>query len=138
MHDDFTAHENIKTSSDRSFGLVFSGVFAVLAGLPLFKGNAPHWWALAVACVFLCVTLTVPQILSPLNRLWTRFGLLLHRVVNPLILGVLFFLVVTPTAVIMRALGKRPLTMDWDPDASSYWVNRDPPGPEPESMKRQF
>jgi hypothetical protein len=138
MHDDFTAHETIKTSSNRTFGLVFTVVFVVLAVLPLFNGAALRWWAMAVAGVLLCLALAVPQVLSPLNRAWIRLGFLLHRVMNPLILGVLFFLVVTPTAWIMRVLGKRPLTLDRDPNLSSYWVMRDPPGPEPESMKRQF
>jgi len=138
MHDDFTAHETIKTSSNRTFGFVFAVVFVVLAVLPLFNGAALRWWAMAVAVVLLCLALAVPQVLSPLNRAWTRLGFLLHRIMNPLILGVLFFLVVTPTAWIMRVLGKRPLTLDRDPNLSSYWVMRDPPGPEPESMKRQF
>lgn len=138
MHDDFTAHESIRTSSNRTFGLVFAVVFVVLAALPLFTGAPPRWWALAAAGVLLCLALAAPQFLAPLNRVWTRFGLLLHRVVNPLILGVLFFLVVTPTGWIMRAFRKRPLALERDPGLTSYWVMRDPAGPEPESMKRQF
>ena len=138
MHGDHTEHEAIKTSSNRSFGFVFSAVFTLVAVMPLFSGNPPRWWIMAIASVLLCPALTVPHVLSPLNRVWTRFGLLLHRVLNPLILGILFFLVITPTAWIMRAFGKRPLALDWDSAVSSYWVKRDPPGPNPESMKRQF
>jgi len=67
-----------------------------------------------------------------------RFGLLLHRIVNPLVMALLFFLVVTPIALLMRLFGKRPLQLDSEADAESYWIPRDPPGPDPETMKQQF
>ena len=82
--------------------------------------------------------LAVPRLLAPANRLWMKFGLLLHRVTNPLIMGLLFYLTVTPTALIMRALGKDPLSLRLDPEARTYWIDRDPPGPSAESMTDQF
>ncbi|HLF31846.1 MAG TPA: SxtJ family membrane protein [Xanthomonadales bacterium] len=137
-HEAYVSREPLKTASNRSFGLVMAAAFGLVAFIPLFGAAPPHAWALAISAVLLIIALTVPGILSPLNRLWTAFGLLLHRLVNPLVLGLLFFLVVTPTAWIMRALGKRPLALAPEPEASTYWVMRDPPGPAPESMKRQF
>ncbi|MDD9928124.1 MAG: SxtJ family membrane protein [Rhodospirillaceae bacterium] len=97
-----------------------------------------RWWSLIIAGVFLALAFAAPKLLSPLNRLWMRFGLLLHRIVNPLVMALLFFLVVTPIALLMRLFGKRPLHLETEPDAESYWIPRDPPGPEPETMKQQF
>jgi hypothetical protein len=79
-----------------------------------------------------------PAALAPLNRVWTRFGLLLHRIVSPVVLGVMFFVVVTPMGLIMRALGKDPLRLRFDRDARSYWIDRRPPGPAPDTLNNQF
>lgn len=84
------------------------------------------------------LTLVAPDYLAPLNRLWARFGALLHRIVSPVALAILFFIVVTPIALLMRILGKDPLRMRLDPNAKSYWIVRDPPGPKSESLKDQF
>ena len=97
-----------------------------------------RWWSLAIAGVFLVLSLFYPQLLAPLNRLWTRFGLLLHNIVNPIVLGLLFFVVVTPIGLLMRLFGKRPLNIDFDRETTSYWIDREPPGPAPETMKQQF
>jgi hypothetical protein len=91
-----------------------------------------------VAALFLLAALVRPQVLAPLNRGWTRFGLLLHKITNPVTLGLVFFLAVTPTALIMRAMGKDPLRRRLDPAARTYWIDRRPPGPQPETMKLQF
>ena len=99
----------IEGSSNRSFGLVFATVFLIIAAYPLLFGSAFRWWSLAVAAAFGLAALFAPATLAPLNRLWTRFGLLLHRLVSPVVLGVMFYLVVTPTGLLMRALGKDPL-----------------------------
>lgn len=137
-------HENLgrggetKGSSDRGFGLVFAAVFAVVALWPLTGDGGVRLWSLGVAAGFALVALARPRLLAPLNRVWTRFGLLLHRVVNPLVTGLIFYGTVTPVGLIMRALGKRPIATGFDRDAESYWVRRDPPGPEPDTMTRQF
>ncbi len=79
-----------------------------------------------------------PQVLAPLNRLWFKLGLLLHKIVNPIVLGIMFYVVVTPTGLIMRLLGKDLLRLKRDPAAASYWIERTPPGPKPESLGDQF
>src|SRR5262249_102557 len=83
-------------SSDRSFGFVFSGVFAIIGCWPLWHWETPRWWALVIAVAFAFVALARPQVLHPLNRVWLAFGRLLHKVVSPLVMGVLFFAAVTP------------------------------------------
>ncbi len=91
-----------------------------------------------VAGTFLVLTLSVPKVLGPANRMWTKFGLLLHNIVSPLALGILFYLVVTPTGLLMRIFGKDPLRLRLDTAADSYWITRSPPGPDAESLKNQF
>ena len=76
--------------------------------------------------------------LAPLNKWWTKLGVLLYRIVSPVVLGLLFYLTVTPIALLLRLLGKDPLRLRRDPDGASYWIDRTPPGPAPESMKNQF
>ena len=128
----------VQGSSDRGFGIVFTVVFAIIAAWPLLSAEPPRNWALAIAAAFLVATVVRPSVLAPLNRVWTRFGLLLHKVTNPLIMGIVFFIAVTPVALIMRARGKDPLNRKIDPTARSYWIERAPPGPAPETMSNQF
>jgi len=125
-------------SSDRSFGLVFAAVFAIIGCWPLLHGEPPRWWALAIAAAFAVVALVRPQVLHPLNRLWLAFGRLLHKIVSPLVMGVIFFAAVTPTGWIMRLRGKDLLSLKRRPDLKSYWIRRAPEPPEPETMKNQF
>jgi predicted membrane metal-binding protein len=127
-----------KTSSDRSFGLVFAAVFAIVTIWPLIHGEDIRWWSLAIAAAFLVIALAIPRILHPLNRAWTAFGLLLHRIVSPVIMGAIFFVAVTPIALLMRLFGKIPLQLRFDPKAASYWIVRTPPGPAGDTMKNQF
>ena len=138
LQDIFRPDDDIQRSSDRSFGLVFAVVFAIVGCWPLLGGNAVRWWALAIAAAFLGIALARPVLLAPLNAAWTRLGLLLHRIVNPIVMGLVFFFVVTPTGLIMRALGKDAMRRRFDRDAESYWAPRDGGSPEPETMKRQF
>lgn len=137
-HEALNRENEVKVGSDRAFGVVFAVVFTIIGLLPLWSGGEVRIWSLSVAGVFLAAALAYPAILNPLNRLWFRFGLLLHKVVNPIIMALMFFVAVTPVALIMRALGKRPLKLSFEPDATSYWIVRDPPGPKPESMRNQF
>jgi hypothetical protein len=125
-------------SPERAFGFVFAGLFAVVALLPLLRAAPPRGWALAVAAGFLAAGLVVPGALAPLRRLWLRVGDLLHRITTPVALAVLFFGVVTPTAIVMRILRKDPLRLRRDPAATTYWLERRPPGPEPDSLRDQF
>ena len=138
VHERLTGDHPITGSSDRSFGVVITVALTAVGLFPLLNGEPPRWWSLAVAGVMLVVTLVRAELLSPFNRVWFRFGLFLHRIVNPVIMAVIYFAVVTPTGLIMRAVGKDPLRLRRDPNAESYWIHRTPPGPEPESMTNQF
>jgi hypothetical protein len=124
--------------SERTFGLVFAGLFVIIGCRPLLHGEAPHWWALGVAIAFTILAVAAPRFLWPLNWLWHRFGLLLHKIMSPLIMGAIFFIAVTPVAVIMRLLGKDMLSLRRRPDLASYWIVREQPGSEPDAMKQQF
>lgn len=137
-HEDFKAKSDVKQGSDKGFGLVFAAFFAIIGFWPILKGEEIRLWALILAALFLVVSFVRPQLLKPLNRVWFLFGLLLHKIVSPLIMGLLFFLTVTPTALVMRALGKDSLRLKRDPNATSYWILRDPPGPPQGGMTHQF
>ena len=137
-HESLLRDEAIEPSSNRAFGLVFATVFALIGTFPLLSGDDVRLWSLAIAAAFLVVALTLPSVLTQLNRLWLRFGLLLHRIVSPVVLGIMFFLVVTPTGFVMRLLGKDPLRLRYDKAASTYWIERTPPGPPADSLDRQF
>jgi hypothetical protein len=130
--------EAVKSSSNRSFGLVFAAFFAILAALSLWHGTARWPICLGLACVSLVLALAAPQLLAPLNWVWTKIGLLLHRVVSPIFLAVLFYGCVAPVGFLMRLSGKDPLRLKYEPDATSYWITRTPPGPAPQSFKDQF
>lgn len=137
-HERISRHEEVKGSSNRAFGLTFAGVFAVLAVLQLWRGHSIGYAWLAAAAVFAAVAYLAPAILTPLNKLWLKFGLLLHRIVSPLVMGMMFYLVITPVGMMMRMAGKDLLRLRRDPKATSYWIMREPPGPAPDSMKNQF
>ena len=138
LHEDLSREREVKAGSDRSLGLVFAAVFAIIGLLPLWGGGAVRVWALGVAGVFVALALVAPALLRPLNQAWFRFGQLLHRIVSPVIIGLLFFTTVTPTGILMRLAGKDPLRLRFDPAAASYWIPRQPPGPDPKTMRQQF
>ncbi|MBF0426226.1 MAG: hypothetical protein HQL66_10465 [Magnetococcales bacterium] len=127
-----------KSGSDRAFGLVFAAFFAILGAWPAVHGLPVRLPLLGVGGGFLLVALVAPRLLGPLNRLWLAFGELLHRVTSPIVMGVLFFAVMTPLGLFMRLVGKDGLHLRGDRDAASYWVPRTPPGPTPESCRNQF
>jgi len=123
--------------SERSFGLVFAAFFAVMAILRVWRGREWEWWA-AAALLMIVLALAAPAVLAPFNRLWYRFGMLLSRIFQPIVLGLLFFVTVTPIALIMRLTGKDPLRLRFRQDLDSYWIVRNPPGPSGSSLNRQF
>ena len=138
-HEDLTRDHAVKGGSDRSFGIVFAVVFAVVALWPLTgEGGAVRWWSAAIAAAFLAVALLRPSLLAKPNSWWMKFGLLLSRIANPVVMGLVFYLTVTPTGFVMRLLGKDPLRLRLDREAKSYWIERKPPGPKPETMSQQF
>jgi uncharacterized membrane protein len=128
----------VKSSSDRSFGVVFAVVFAFIGLWPFLFGGSVRWWSLAIAAVFVVLAAVRPGLLAPLNRLWTKLGLLLNAIVSPLVMGLLFYVVFTPFALFMRLTGKDLLHLKRDPEAHSYWILREPPGPSPETIKNQY
>ena len=138
IHESLEDRTEVRLGSERTFGVVFTTVFALIGLLPLVGSREPRYWALVIAGIFLGLAYLAPTSLAPLNRIWFRFGLLLHRLISPLIMGLLFFLVITPTGWIMRSLRKDILHLKFDPKAESYWIAREPPGPEGDSLKNQF
>lgn len=138
MHENLNKKDAVESGSDKSFGLVFAIFFAVIGLWPLLSAQPMRLWALAVCVLLMLISYTRPQILAPFNRLWFLFGRLLHKIVNPIVMGLIFYTTVTPIGLIMRLLGKRPIPVKFDPDIQSYWIKREPPGPTPESMHQQF
>jgi Saxitoxin biosynthesis operon protein SxtJ len=132
------SHRKVAAGSDRSFGLVFAAFFALVAFLPAIHGAPVRWWAIVVAGAFVAIALIVPRVLHPLNRLWFALGLLLHHVVNPVVMALMFYGAILPMALLLRALGKDLLRLKRDPQAASYWIAREPPAPAPGSMSKQF
>jgi hypothetical protein len=130
--------EVVKGSSERSFGLVFAGFAALLGALALWLGSG-HWpFGFGVAAVMLIVALAIPKVLAPLYWAWTKFGLLLHAIVSPVMLAILFYVCIAPVGFLMRLSGKDPLRLRYDADVDTYWIKRNPPGPQPETFRNQF
>jgi hypothetical protein len=138
IHEDLGREKEIVIGSNRSFGLVFSSLFALVGFLPLVHGAEPRVWSLVIAFVILIPAVFLPGALRPLNVLWSRFGLLLNRIVSPIVLALVFYGAVTPMGVLVRRFGNNSLRLRRDPDSSSYWITRRPPGPAPETLKNQF
>jgi hypothetical protein len=144
MPKDSSLHENLArqdasiAGSERGFGIVFAVVFVFIGIFPLMDALPVRVWAMGLSASFLAAAFFAPDLLKPLNRFWHLFGLMLQKVVNPLVMGLLFFFTVTPIALIMRIFGKDPLQRQFDPAAKSYWIERNPPGPAPNSMRQQF
>jgi len=138
MHERFSREDELRPSSDRTFGLVLGAVFTLIGLAPLWRGAPPRWGSLAAAAALLAAARFAPRILAPLNRLWFKLGRVLHTVLNPAVMALLFFTTVTPIALVMRAMGHDPLRLRLDPGAPTYWNDRRPPGPEPGTMPRQF
>ena len=130
-----TSHLAIKAGSNRGFGLVFTVFFLVVSVWPLMGDGQTRVWSLALAAIIAGVALVSPNLMAPFNVMWFRFAMLLNAVVSPLVMGSLFLVTVTPTALVIRMLGKDPLQRKIDKDAASYWVARNAPMG---SMKNQF
>ena len=125
----------IKISSNRSFGLVFFVVFLIVALWPLKYGEDFRLWALSLSIIFFILGVINSKLLTPLNKLWFKFGILLGSIVSPIIMGIVYFAVVTPTGVLMRLLGKDLLRMSKVKNTSTYWIKRDK---QKNTMKKQF
>ena len=147
-HEDLRREHEVKSSSDRSFGLVigaafiliFSGIIREVRLGAIQAGNfgGLHMWALGVGGLFIVVGLVYPPALAPLNKLWTKLGLLMGKVMAPIMMGLLLYTVVTPVGLLVRLFGGDPLRLKLDKKSKSYWIVRDPPGPSGDSMSNQF
>ena len=127
--------DEIKLGSNRSFGIVFFIVFLLIAIYPLINQGEIRIWSLIISFLFLFFGLLNSKILTPLNTLWFRFGLFLGKIISPIIMGVIFFLVVTPIGLLMRFFGKDVLNLKLNKKKSSYWIEK--VGPK-SKMKNQF
>ena len=125
-----------KISSNRSFGLVFFAVFLIVALWPLKNEEDIRLWSLVLSIIFLILGILNSKLLTPLNKLWFKFGIFLGTIVSPIIMGIVFFLVVTPTGVFMRLLGKDLLKTNKIKSTSTYWIKRDKQ--HSSTMKKQF
>jgi hypothetical protein len=145
-HETLGQAHDVKMGSERGFGIVFAIVFALIGFWPAlhvgwrpsFQPDHLRWWSLAIAACFLIAAFVYPSILQPLNRLWFRFGMLLSKIMTPIVMGLLFVLTVVPTALVMRLRGHDLMRLKLDRQAKSYWIVREPPGPGPGTMKNQY
>ena len=137
-HDPLRSPENLEVGSNRAFGLIISIAFIIIGLWPLINENPIRTSLLYIALVLIIFSIFKPDFLKPLNRLWFLFGLILHKIFNPIIMGLLFYLTITPTGLLMRLFKKRPLNLSFDNSLESYWIQRSPPGPKSETMKNQF
>ena len=126
--------DDVKIGSNRSFGIVFFIVFLLIAIYPLINSGELRFWSLILSVFFLVLGLINSKILNPLNKLWFKFGIFLGKIISPLVMGIIFFLVVTPIGILMRLLNKDLLNLKFN-NNSSYWIEKT----EPKSkMKNQF
>ena len=129
----------LKLPSNRSFGFTFAGVFAVVGAWMIWRANRLGLPALGVSALFAVVAVALPRILHPLNVAWMHFGLLLSKIVSPIVLGAIFFVLFTPVGLLFRVIKRDALHRAFERDRRSYWIDRSPPGPDGKtSFPRQF
>jgi hypothetical protein len=127
--------DKIKISSNRSFGLLFFVVFLIISLWPLTHEGSIRIWSVIISAVFLILGLINSKLLTPLNLLWFKFGMILGAIISPIVMGIVFFLVVTPTGLILRIMGKDLLNKNYDKEKETYWIKRNA---SIGTMKRQF
>ena len=126
--------KNIKTSSNKSFGIVFFIVFLIISLYPLVNQENIRIWSLIIAFIFLILALLKSKILTPMNKIWTKFGLFLGNFISPIVMGIIFFFVVTPIGLLMRLFGKDVLNLK-NNKSSTYWIKKTD---QKSTMKKQF
>ena len=126
--------DETKLGSNKSFGIVFFVVFLLISFYPLLNNESIRLWSLIISTIFLILGILNSNLLSPLNKLWFKFGILLGKIISPIVMGIIFFLVVTPIGLIMRLFGKDVLNLKYN-DYKSYWIKKT--GPK-NKMKNQF
>ena len=126
--------KDIKISSNRSFGIVFFVVFFIIAVYPIFKGGDIRTWSIVISLIFLVLGILNSKLLLPLNKIWFKFGLFLGKLVSPIVMGIIFFLVVTPIGLFMKLLGKDLINLKLN-KKNTYWVEKEE---QKSKMKNQF
>ena len=126
--------QNIKLPSNRNFGIVFAIVFLIISLWPLLKQNEIRYWSLIISIIFLSLGLINSKLLLPLNKIWFKFGIFLGNFIAPIVMGVIYFFVVTPTGLIMKMLGKDLLNLKKS-NKDSYWIKKNNSN---SSLKNQF
>ena len=126
--------DEIKIGSNRSFGIVFFVVFLLIAAYPLLNQSEIRLWSLLISIIFLILGLLNSKILTPLNKVWFKFGIFLGKVISPLVMGIIFFVVVTPIGIFMRILNKDLLNLKFNKE-KTYWIEKNDPKSK---MKNQF
>lgn len=138
-HETVASFRKIKLGSNRKFGLVFGALFAILGVWPLFHhADSPKWGLIVLSAATVAVALLRPAWLTLLNLGWFKLGLALGKIVNPVAMGILFFGAVVPVGRYLRWKGEDLLRLKMNPQAGTYWIERGPPYPPPDSMKKQF
>lgn len=141
FHERLEHDEHLEGPSDRAFGLTVGGILIALGSIKALFFSGWNFLALALVAIGALLSfaaLIAPALLAPANRAWMALGLLLFRIVNPLVMFLIYATTVVPIGVAMRLFGKDPLRLRRDPSAASYWIPRQPPGPPPQSMRNQF
>ena len=137
-HENFSREERAEPGSVRGFAVTIAVVLGLLGALNAWHAGRAWPWLFGASVLLAGCGYLAPALLRPLNVAWFRFGLLLHAIVNPLVMALLFFVAIFPTALVMRIMGSNLLRLKREGDAQSYWIPRRPPGPAPESLKDQF
>ena len=137
-HESFTRVDKAAPGSERHFAIVMAAALAVLGAINWWHDGRVWPWLGGIAALLVLVGCFCPTVLKPLNWLWFKFGLLLHALINPIVMGLVFYGAVLPTGLVMRAMGKDMLRLKVERNLKSYWIKRQPPGPAPQTMKDQF
>jgi hypothetical protein len=137
-HENVSSFRRVVLGSNRKFGLTFGVIFALIGLWPLFHHHSPRWGFLAAAAIMAVIAVTQPERLTPLNNAWFKLGMLLNRIVNPIIMGLMFFAAVTPLGWFMRKKGNDLLNLKMKPEARTYWSPREAPAPGQGAMTKQF
>ena len=131
-HESVQRDQSIEPGSDRSFGLTIGSILAAIGIYQFFSASPAYHWFLYSGVALIACGLALPAVLHPLNVVWTKFGLLLGRIVTPSVMFLVFTVSIVPIGLAMRLLGKDPLRLKRADDTTSYWIQRTPPGPSPE------
>jgi Saxitoxin biosynthesis operon protein SxtJ len=138
FHENLSENVDPKVKSPKTFGLTFAALFSVLGILPLLRHGHVRVWSVIVGLLLLILAVWLPRLLAPLERAWSLVGSVLNRIMTPVLMAVVFILVITPVALIRRAIGSSGLALRFDPGLDTYWISRDRPVVDAESLKRQF